>query len=118
MNIGSTPSFCASDTPYHSYAVIEDGKIEINSSVMPCQSHVAAPVDLEGGTNNSSIENLDCVKLLENGFTLTWSGNSCKECERSGYFGLEGNEMVCFCTAQPYKRNCSDDRISNNFHLS
>lgn len=42
------PITCASDAPYHSYAVIDEGKIEISPSAMPCHSHVVAPVDPEG----------------------------------------------------------------------
>lgn len=92
------PRSCASNALYQSYAVMDNGKNEINSTAMPCQSFDAAPVDLGRGKNSPSTENLDDSKLLINGFTLTWIGNSCEQCERIGVIvGLK--EMKWFISA-------------------
>ena len=52
---------------------------------MPCESYVAASVELEGGKQNQIVEIEYKVTLLRNGFALEWSTSiSCTECERSG----------------------------------
>ncbi|KAK3031582.1 hypothetical protein RJ639_036381 [Escallonia herrerae] len=64
---------CASNATHRSYAVLNTGKNEINCSAMPCESYVAAPVEVQGGQDNQTVESIDYTKLLENGFTLEWS---------------------------------------------
>lgn len=64
---------CASNNTCRSYAVLDTGEKSINCSEMPCESYVAAPVELEGGQQNQTVESIDYIELLRNGFALEWS---------------------------------------------
>ena len=90
---------CASNNTHRSYAVLDTGEKSINCSEMPCESYVAVPVELEGGQQNQTVESIDYIELLRNGFALEWStAISCTECERSGgHCGFNHSEIVCFC---------------------
>ncbi|KAK3012904.1 hypothetical protein RJ639_008407 [Escallonia herrerae] len=75
---------CASNATHRSYAVLNTGKNEINCSAMPCESYVAAPVEVQGGQDNQTVESIDYTKLLENGFTLEWSA-AINDLKKLGY---------------------------------
>ncbi|KAK2968988.1 hypothetical protein RJ640_002253 [Escallonia rubra] len=99
---------CASNATHRSYAVLNTGKNEINCSAMPCESFVAAPVEVKGAQENQTVESIDYTKLLENGFTLEWSAAiSCTDCEKTGgYCGYNHTEVVCFCRDGEHSKRC------------
>ncbi|KAK3000965.1 hypothetical protein RJ639_022032 [Escallonia herrerae] len=105
----------ASNATPRSYAVLNAGKDKMNFSAMPCESYVAAPVELEGGRDNQT-ERIDYTKLLKNGFTLERSAAiSCTECEKTGgYCGYNHTEEVYFCCDGDYSKRCSNGRLPNS----
>ncbi|KAJ9708249.1 hypothetical protein PVL29_000353 [Vitis rotundifolia] len=41
--------------------------------------YVGAPVDLKGRQYSQTVETMDCMELLKNGFSLQWIGINCVE---------------------------------------
>ncbi|CAK9151270.1 unnamed protein product [Ilex paraguariensis] len=107
------PISCFSNASIHSYVVLETGKDSINCDAMPCQSYVAAPVELEGGQQNQTLETIDYTTLLKNGFTLERStAISCAECNRSGGRCGFTNDTLCFCPDGPHRKHCNHGTFS------
>lgn len=75
---------------------------------MPCQGFVVAPVEIDGLEDN--VDKVDYVRLLKDGFILTWPGfSSSSSCKKSGgYCGLVNDETLCFCLDQPHRKHCYD----------
>ena len=51
---------------------------------MACERYVHTPVDWEGRQYNQTVEAMDYIELLKNGFSLEWTGINCVECKSSG----------------------------------
>lgn len=116
------PITCLSNsnfTLYNSFSVLNTGKEDVDCTEMPCESYVHAPVELVGGRRNQTVEGLDYLQLLENGFTLRWSGLRCGVCKKSGgHCGYSRRKPVCFCTDGVHHKDCHDGNAHWHFPVT
>ena len=71
---------------------------------MACERYVGAPVDWEGRQYNQTVETMDYIELLKNGFSLRWTGINCIECQLSGGRCVfdENNDAASLCPDRSY----------------
>ncbi|XP_057508804.1 LEAF RUST 10 DISEASE-RESISTANCE LOCUS RECEPTOR-LIKE PROTEIN KINASE-like 1.2 isoform X2 [Actinidia eriantha] len=110
-NYTGYPISCASNSTHLTFAYLDTGISTVNCTGLPCESWVAAPVEIEGGQNGQEIESVDYAELLRFGFTLEWVGIGCDECEKSGgRCGFNNSNRACFCLDGPHGRHCNDGK--------
>ena len=65
---------------------------------------------------DQTVESMDYIELLKNGFSLEWTGINCVECQLSiGRCGSdENNDAVCFCPDRPHTKHCNDGEAKND----
>ncbi|KAJ9708246.1 hypothetical protein PVL29_000350 [Vitis rotundifolia] len=83
---------------------------------MACERYMGAPVDWERRQYNQTVESMDYIELLKNGFSLQWTGINCVDCQLSGgSCGFdENNGAICFCPDRPHTAHCNDGEAKNN----
>ncbi|KAJ0094220.1 hypothetical protein Patl1_15107 [Pistacia atlantica] len=113
VNYTKTEVPCASNATYNSSIALVPRDEEANWSRIACEYLVTAPVQLEESKVNRTIYSFDYVKLLKDGFTLKWTGQSCAGCRNSGgRCGFEEDKNVCFCPDGSHAQNCKDGRLN------
>ncbi|GKC31628.1 protein kinase, catalytic domain-containing protein [Tanacetum coccineum] len=72
-----------------------------------CTNVVVAPVELED--ENTVVDGGNYIKVMDRGFTSTWTAVRCDNCEISGGrcgFNVTTMQFVCFCSDRPHSRSC------------
>ncbi|KAI6677077.1 hypothetical protein NL676_037873 [Syzygium grande] len=97
---------CGPGKGNNSFAAIAITCNYLNWNRASCQYLVVAPVQVQNWKVNQSVEHL---KLLEDGFTLNWTGYNCTRCRRSGgRCGSQNTTSVCYCPDRTDLIHCGD----------
>ncbi|KAF8040305.1 hypothetical protein BT93_B2518 [Corymbia citriodora subsp. variegata] len=102
---------CTSDRLNHTVVVLtrkEEWPVQKKGS---CQSSSTIPVELKMGIPNPTLESVDYMMLLDDGFTMNWTlltKESCAQCSHSGGRCGRSNEkdFVCYCSDGSYHERC------------
>ncbi|XP_030443106.1 LEAF RUST 10 DISEASE-RESISTANCE LOCUS RECEPTOR-LIKE PROTEIN KINASE-like 1.2 [Syzygium oleosum] len=110
FSVNSTISWaeCGPGDGNKSFAAIASMCDHLNWNRASCQYLVAAPVQVQNWKVNQSVEYL---KLLEDGFTLNWTGYNCTRCRRSGgRRGSQNTASVCYWPDRTDLVHCGDGK--------